>query len=138
MHLGMHLRTTSVSGFLLVRSLATLRPWRKLTYRFSIEQERIEDWLECVRVAASSDHQLAMEILECSSLLKGYGETHRRGLENYQTIMDEIIQPGLQSIDPSEMASSIRSVRLKVLSSSEPLRLKGTIKNNRPGDNLQI
>ena len=138
MHLGMHLRTTSVSGFLLVRSLATLRPWRKLTYRFSIEQERIEDWLECVRVAASSDHQLAMEILECSSLLKGYGETHRRGLENFQTIMDEIIQPGLQSIDPSEMASSIRSVRLKVLSSSEPLRLKGTINNNRPGDNLQI
>ena len=62
-----------------------------------------------------------------TSLLKGYGETHRRGLENFQTLMDQVIQPGLQSTEPTELASSIRSARQQVLTSPEPVFLKETL-----------
>ncbi|MEC8156991.1 MAG: DUF6537 domain-containing protein, partial [SAR324 cluster bacterium] len=138
LHFGMHLKTTSVSGFLLVRNLAMLRPLRRWTYRISLEQERIDNWLEGVRTAASRDSQLATEILECSSLLKGYGETHRRGLENFQTLMDHVIQPGLQSAEPTELASTIRSARQQVLASPEPVFLKESLQTNRTEENLKF
>ena len=138
LHFGMHLKTTSVSGFLLVRSLAMLRPLRRWTYRFSLEQDRIDNWLECVRTAVSRDDQLATEILECSSLLKGYGETHRRGLENFQTLMEHVIQPGLQSAEPTELASTIRSARQQVLASPEPVFLKETLQTHPTAENLKF
>ena len=115
-----------------------LRPLRRWTYRFSLEQDRINNWLECVRTAVSRDDQLATEILECSSLLKGYGETHRRGLENFQTLMDHVIQPGLQSAEPTELASTIRSARQQVLASPEPVFLKESLQTNRTEENLKF
>ena len=84
----MHLRTTSITGFLLVRFLAMLRPFRRLCYRFAFEQSLIERWLELVLRGAAQNHELALEIIECSILLKGYGETHRRGLGNFQILLD--------------------------------------------------
>jgi len=38
--------------------------------------------------------------------------------------MDQVIQPGLLSAEPTELASSIRSARQQVLASPEPVFLK--------------
>src|SRR5688500_8473711 len=39
-NVGMHIRTSGVFGYLLVRSLAWLRPWRPMSYRYREEQQR--------------------------------------------------------------------------------------------------
>ena len=36
---------------------------------------------------ARNNYALAVEIAECPQLLKGYGDTHHRGLRNFETIM---------------------------------------------------
>src|SRR5262249_5818424 len=40
-NVGMHIKTSSVLGFLLVRSLAWLKPWRPHSYRYKEEQKLI-------------------------------------------------------------------------------------------------
>jgi len=44
--------------------------------------------------------------------------------------MDHVIRPGLQSAEPTELASTIRSARQQVLASPEPVFLKETLQTN--------
>jgi indolepyruvate ferredoxin oxidoreductase beta subunit len=85
---GRYVRTTSLSWFLSLRALSALRPLRRLTLRFAREQERIVAWLADVTRAAAVDQDLALEIIACQDLVKGYGETHARGLNNYARISE--------------------------------------------------
>jgi hypothetical protein len=54
----MHIKTSGVFGFLLVRSLAWLRPLRPFSYRYHEEQELIERWLALVSDAAGAMRRL--------------------------------------------------------------------------------
>jgi indolepyruvate ferredoxin oxidoreductase beta subunit len=80
---GRIVRTSSLPGYLLLAAVAGLRRWRRGTLRFALEQERIEQWLADIRAALPRDPALALEIVRCQRLVKGYGGTHERGLANY-------------------------------------------------------
>ncbi|MBV8704506.1 MAG: hypothetical protein JO118_12440, partial [Acetobacteraceae bacterium] len=86
---GRHVETTSVSGFLLLRGVAALRPFRRRTLRYAEEQARIEAWLARVGALAARDPDLALEVARCQRLVKGYGETHARGWANFQRLMEK-------------------------------------------------
>ena len=38
---------------------------------------------------------LALEVTECARLIKGYGDTHKRGTANYRLIEARILRPAL-------------------------------------------
>jgi len=85
---GRHVRTTAIGWFLILSFLAALRPMRRGTLRYTVEQARIEAWLDLVEDAArAADHDCAGELAQCQRIIKGYGETHARGLANYQRIV---------------------------------------------------
>ncbi len=84
---GRRIETTSVRGFLLLRLIASLKPWRRNSLRFAQETRRIEDWLAAIREAAPGNYALACEIAGLQRLLKGYGSTHERGMHNVSVIM---------------------------------------------------
>jgi indolepyruvate ferredoxin oxidoreductase beta subunit len=84
---GRHVRTTSLRWFLALSALSSLRPLRRLTLRFELEQARIEAWLNDVIAAAQHNQDLALELVACQELVKGYGDTHARGLKNFAAIM---------------------------------------------------
>lgn len=94
-HFSMHVRSTTVWGFLRLRLLAGLRWWRPHTWRYAEEQAEIERWLAQIHAAQALSLDLAREIAESARLIKGYGDTHKRGLGNYRRIADEIIAPAL-------------------------------------------
>ena len=81
---GRVVRTTSVRGYLLLSAIAGMRRWRRGTLRFQVEDARIEAWLRDVAQAASP--ALALEIVRCQRLVKGYGDTHERGWRNFERI----------------------------------------------------
>jgi indolepyruvate ferredoxin oxidoreductase beta subunit len=83
---GRQVRTTSLRWFLLLFVLARAKGWRRATLRYRDEQTRIEDWLDGVVEAAKRDMTLALELVECQRLVKGYSDTHKRGLANFATI----------------------------------------------------
>jgi indolepyruvate ferredoxin oxidoreductase beta subunit len=94
-HWGMELQTTSIGGYLRFRLLAGLRRWRPRSYRYGEEQVQIETWLTLIREAASYSADLAIEVAECARLIKGYGDTHKRGLGNYRIIEQRVIRRAL-------------------------------------------
>jgi indolepyruvate ferredoxin oxidoreductase beta subunit len=126
LHLRMRLKSTSISGHLRLRLLAALRPWRRRSYRFAAEQERIERWLGAIAGALPWDPALAREIALCARLLKGYGDTHKRGLGNFLAIMSRVVEPALASRDP-QGAESVRRAREASLADPEGQALKAVL-----------
>jgi len=125
-NVGMHVKTSGVIGYLTVRSLAWLKPWRPHSYRYREEQKLIERWLACVREAAVRSVPLAMEIAACATLLKGYGETHRRGTANFLAIMDALVE-NPATADAGEQAKAIRKAREAALADPEGKALGGAL-----------
>ena len=120
LHWGMEVNTTSVFGFLRVWLLAKLRRWRRKSYRFHGEQGSIEAWLGRVIEAARLSPDLALEVAECARLIKGYGDTLKRGSANYRLIETRIIDPVLAGrIPPARGLDAIASARAAALADPE-------------------
>jgi indolepyruvate ferredoxin oxidoreductase alpha subunit len=115
-HWGMEINTASVSGFLRFYILAKLRRWRPRTWRYREEQREIENWLKLITHAAPLSAELATEIAECARLIKGYGDTHKRGSDNYRMIVVQVIEPALAGqIAIRQAADAIASARTAAL-----------------------
>jgi indolepyruvate ferredoxin oxidoreductase beta subunit len=115
-HWGMEVNTTSVSGYLRFRTLAALRRFRPKTYRYAEEQRAIERWLALIVEASAQSAELALEIAECARLIKGYGDTHKRGTGNYAMIEAQVIRPALAGQIPlRQAADAIASARTAAL-----------------------
>ncbi|HVJ22310.1 MAG TPA: DUF6537 domain-containing protein, partial [Burkholderiales bacterium] len=125
-NVGMHIRTSSLFGYALVRTLAWLRPWRPMSYRYREEQQLIERWLGHVAEAARRDVRLAREVAECARLVKGYGETHRRGKANFLAIVDALVE-NPATADPREQAAALRKAREAALADPEGQALGKTL-----------
>jgi indolepyruvate ferredoxin oxidoreductase beta subunit len=83
---GRHVRTTNIGWFLMLSLLSRRRRKRRKTLRFAQENARIEAWL--ATVARESDPRTAVELALCQNLIKGYGDTHARGLAKFTALMD--------------------------------------------------
>jgi indolepyruvate ferredoxin oxidoreductase, beta subunit len=84
---GRHIRTTSLRGFLMLRMIASLKPLRRTSLRFATEAGRIEQWLDLITHTAPANYALACEIAGLQRLVKGYGDTHERGIAHYTTLI---------------------------------------------------
>jgi indolepyruvate ferredoxin oxidoreductase, alpha subunit len=115
-HWGMAIESTSVTGFLRFWLLTKLRRLRPRSYRFEQEQRAIAAWLGLVTQAAALSVDLALEIVECARLIKGYGDTHNRGSANYERIARAVIAPALAGDIPLDRAvDGIASARAAAL-----------------------
>jgi len=81
---------TRSERFLLLRTVAGLRRWRRATWRFQQESTRIEAWLAAIERHAAARYALAVEIARSQRLLKGYGETHERGWRNFCALTQQL------------------------------------------------
>ena len=86
--------TSSLRGYFLLWGISRLRGIRRSTLRYQQENERIEQWLTQLDVTARHNPELATEVAKCQRLVKGYGDTHARGLANYQRLMAAVRQAG--------------------------------------------
>jgi indolepyruvate ferredoxin oxidoreductase beta subunit len=119
-HWGMEVRTTTVSGFLRFWLLAKLRRLRPYTYRYGEEQAAIEGWLALIVAAAKIAPELAVEVAECARLIKGYGDTHKRGVGNYRRIEARVIRPALDGrLSLRQGIDAIASARTAALTDPE-------------------
>ena len=124
---GLYVQTTSLHGFLMLRVLAWLRPLRRKTSRWQEEQALIERWLHSVAEAAREEPgpTLALELALCGRLIKGYGDTHRRGKDNFLRILDTLANSS--ALQPAARAIAIRQARLAALADPEGRALEGTL-----------
>ena len=115
-HWGMEINTASIMGFARFAMLAKLRSWRPHSWRYREEQREIENWLSLITRAAQLSAQLAIEVAECARLIKGYGDTHKRGTANYRTIVAQVVEPALAgAITTRRAVDAIASARAAAL-----------------------
>ena len=124
LNVGLHVNTTSVSGFLMLRALAILRPLRRMSARFAEEQALIGRWLSAI--AAAPGPELALEIALCGRLIKGYGETNRRAKANFLRIFDTLVEGGAV-VDPHARAKAVRAAREGALADPEGRGLEASL-----------
>ena len=116
---GLHVRTSSVTGFLLLWTLARLKRLRRGMHRFAEEQARIEVWIKRVGEACATSAPFALEAARCASLVKGYGDTHERGVRSFERTM-ACLDECAGTRDP---AASLRVLREAALADPEGGRL---------------
>ncbi len=92
--LPLKLRADTVGGFFALRLLGALRPLRRLGKRYAEEQALIEHWLATAEAAPAFG--VALELVLCGRMVKGYGATNERGKENFRSIINS-----LKSSDPA-------------------------------------
>ncbi|MEM9617040.1 MAG: indolepyruvate oxidoreductase subunit beta family protein [Pseudomonadota bacterium] len=118
---GKRIPTTKLRGFLPLYALSSLRFMRRSSFRFKLESEHIAEWLKAITDAARNDYDLAIEVAQLQRLIKGYGDTHERGLKNYKMIMDFLKHYAAS-------ADAIRQLREAALKDEEGAALRATIK----------
>jgi indolepyruvate ferredoxin oxidoreductase beta subunit len=104
---GKVVKTTSIRGFLQLYLVASLKVRRRSSLRFVEEEARLTLWLERIVATAAKDYALAVEIAECRGLVKGYGDTHERGLASYETILG-LVDHIAKGPEPANRVSELR------------------------------
>ena len=112
LNIGISLRTSTIWGFLVLWLLSCLKFLRPIGSRWREEQERIDEWVGDVRRAIGIDMDLAKSVVELARLIKGYGETHQRGVQNYMRIRQGLVTKALDGLGESEVGG--RAIKVAV------------------------
>jgi indolepyruvate ferredoxin oxidoreductase, beta subunit len=120
---GRRISTSTISGFALLRGIAALRRWRRGTLRYEVENRRIEAWLKQIVEIAPRDYELAVELAECQTLVKGYGDTHERGWNSFNRISTLVPQ----FIGTAQSAVRLRGLREAALADDTGSQLERAI-----------
>ena len=92
--------------------LAGLRRWRRGTWLWQGSAQTTGAHRRCRGASA----ELALEVTECARLIKGYGDTWKRGAGNYQLIEMQVIRPALAGHIPLARAiDAVASARTAAL-----------------------
>ncbi|UCE30394.1 MAG: hypothetical protein JSW68_09960, partial [Burkholderiales bacterium] len=100
---------------------------RRGTLRHRRELAHVQQWLQRVELAAPRDYGLAVEILRCRRLVKGYSDTHSRG----QGKFDRLMQAADRLLGEPDAAARLAALREAALADaagdqlSERLREQG-------------
>jgi indolepyruvate ferredoxin oxidoreductase beta subunit len=119
---GRVIQTSSLHGYLMLSTVAAMKRWRRSTLRYADENRRIEDWLKRIADIAAGNPALAIEVAQCQRLVKGYSDTHERGLRNYDTVMDALQRAG-SAIAPA----TLRELRDAALADEHGHKLRAAL-----------
>lgn len=97
---GRHIHTDRIGGFLQLYALSGLRRWRRSLLRHQREMAHVDDWIRTAKERLPRDYDLAVETLNARRLIKGYSDTHARGLSKFDRVME-----GIDLVDGREDAS---------------------------------
>ena len=120
--------TTRVGGFLRLKFLAALRGWRPRTYKFHEERVWLDQWLSLIETLHKRDPKAARELIGTAKLVRGYGETYKRGLTNYARIAAALITPALTASKSfPDLADHILQARIAAEKDPEGVALTATL-----------
>ncbi len=125
---GRVVKTSTIRGFMLMYFLASLKGTRRRSLRFAEEQKFLNEWLSTVASVAATNMALATEIAMTRTLVKGYSDTHERGLRNYNMLMQML--PRIQ--ETPDPAATMRSLRKAALSDDTGAALSVAVRDIRP------
>jgi len=128
--LAMRVRSTRLFGFLRLRMLAALRPWRQRTLRFADENAWIERWLDLVARTLAVCPRAAAEVVAAAGLVRGYSDTYQRGLASFAHIATQVVEPMLAGRLPrAHFADAVLQARMAAAKDPTGAALSATLES---------
>ncbi|MER9257544.1 indolepyruvate oxidoreductase subunit beta family protein [Mesorhizobium sp. M0619] len=121
---GRRIRTDSFAGFAVLWLIGGLRRWRRRLLRHKVETAHLERWYALALSHAPQDYALAVEILNCRRLIKGYSDTHLRAQSKFDRVLSALDL--VRSRD--DAADWIRRLREAALKDEKGDMLDGALK----------
>jgi indolepyruvate ferredoxin oxidoreductase, beta subunit len=87
---GRRIRPNTITGYLTLAFVASLGPRRRNSLRHARETTHREAWLKVAGEALDARYELGVETLACRRLVKGYSDTHARGLSKFERVMTAV------------------------------------------------
>ena len=84
---GRHVETATLRGFLQLYMVSGLRRFRRRLLRHENEMRHMESWLALATNTLPENYDLARAILAARRLVKGYSDTHARGLSKFDRVI---------------------------------------------------
>jgi indolepyruvate ferredoxin oxidoreductase beta subunit len=84
---GRRLRTDGIRAFTLLWIIGGLQRWRRRTHRHAVEAAHLDRWLAAALSHLPDRYDVAVEIVRCRRLIKGYSDTHARGLSKFDRVL---------------------------------------------------
>jgi indolepyruvate ferredoxin oxidoreductase beta subunit len=121
---GRRVRTTTLRWFLALYVLSALRARRRGTLRHHRETIHRDAWLGCATTLLAANYDLAVEVLDCRRLVKGYSDTHARGQSKFDRVLSAL--PLLAG--RSDGAAWLKRLRQAALLDEGGIALDGALK----------
>jgi indolepyruvate ferredoxin oxidoreductase beta subunit len=121
---GRHVRTDGIPWFVALYLLSGMRRFRRGMLRHATEEAHIAAWLASVRRAVLLNYDLAVEVVRCRRLIKGYSDTHSRGEAKFDKVMSAL--PLVEN--RPDGADWIRRLREAALLDEDGKQLDGALK----------
>ncbi len=121
---GHHLRSDSIFWFTTLYVLGGVRRFRRQLLRHEVEQTHLTRWLAETERLARVNYDLGVELLRCRRLIKGYSDTHARGLSRYDRVLSAL--PILEAREDG--AEWLRRLREAALKDENGAVLEGALK----------
>lgn len=121
---GRHVRTDSLLWFSVLYLLAGLKPRRRTLRRHEVETAHLNAWLDRIRETVPVNYNLAVEIVKCRRLIKGYSDTYARG----QSKFDKVLSAVPLLVPRADGADWLRRLREAALLDEEGKALDGALK----------
>ena len=131
---GIHLRSTGVFGFCILRLIAGLKRMRRRSLRFAEEQAAIEEWMAALTGSLQRSPSFAAALAELPRVLKGYSETQARGQRAYRMIMDQVVQPVIETGEEDLAASRLRQAVAAALAAPDHSALDTMLDDRQPAE----
>ena len=124
---GRRVRTGTVSWFLPLYLISSLKALRRRLLRHEREMDHLARWLALATSTAEQDYELAVEVIACRRLVKGYSDTHVRGTSKF----DRLVSSVPQLVGKPDSAGWLRRLRLAALADEDGKMLDGALNTLR-------
>jgi indolepyruvate ferredoxin oxidoreductase beta subunit len=121
---GRRLRTDSLPAFMTLHILGGMKGWRRRTLRHAQEQAHLTRWLDTALGEIGRNYDLAVELIRCRRLIKGYSDTHTRGHSKF----DRVLAATARVAARDDAADWCRRLREAALMDEEGKALDGAIR----------
>jgi indolepyruvate ferredoxin oxidoreductase beta subunit len=121
---GRRVRSGTIHWFLMLYVLAALKPIRRTTLRHKREMAHLDRWLSLAAAHVTQNYDLAVEIINMRRLVKGYSDTHARGVSKFDRVIGAV--PLL--VGRADGADWMRRLRDAALLDENGIALDGALK----------
>lgn len=121
---GRRINSNGLWGFLQLYCLAGLRRFRLRSRRHHQEMHHMQTWLTQVNALLPQNYDLAVELLTCHRLIKGYADTQTRG----QSKFDHLLKAASQLAPRKDAAQWMSRLQHAALQDEDGKTLKDALK----------